>query len=418
MRFILDCTVKDLRRRFADPVAILIWVGIPVLIGSLLGMISGGGNSTPTARLLIVDEDDSMLSALLVGAANQDAMGEFLDAETVDLQRGRTLMDAGEASAMLIIPDGFGEAVLLEQPTVLSLITNPAQTILPGIIEEGLSMLVEVAFYGQRLLGPQLRAIVTMNDADEGPSMAGVSAISEQFYERIQSVEGMLFPPVLLLGEEEAATAEPDEDEDSSGGFNVVRIFLPAMLFMSILFVASGMSDDIWRESLQGTLRRLLATPRRVEQMLAGKVLAGLSIMAIVATVAMPLAWWGAGFDLARLPIALLWCMYAGGALLIYFMLIQSLATTQRGGSVLSTMVLFPLMMIGGSFFPFAAMPSWMARFGRLTPNGLALTHLEQILWGEPSAGSVLAAAATIGIPALIAFLLCSMRMRSPALVG
>lgn len=418
MRFILDSAAKDLRRRLADPVAVLIWVGIPLLLAGLLSMISSGpGGGTPIARVLIVDQDDSLVSSLLVGAAGQDAMGGFIDAETVDLQQGQQLMDDGEASALLIIPEGFGRAVLLEEPTTLTLITNPAQRILPGIIEEGLSILVEVAFYGQRFVGPQLRAIVEMGDEDEGPSIAEVTAISEQFYERIQSAQVMLFPPALVLGKE-VAEADTAEQEDSSQGFNVVRVFLPAMLFMSILFVAQGMSDDIWHESQQGTLRRLIATPRRVEQMLAGKLLAGVTIMGIVAMVAMPMAWWLAGFDLVRLPIALLWCIYAGGALLTYFMLIQSLATSQRGGTLLSTLVLFPLMMIGGSFFPFAVMPNWMANLGRLTPNGLALTHLERILWGDPSPGGLLTAAAAIGVPAVVAFLICSMRMRSETLVG
>ena len=36
--------------------------------------------------------------------------------------------------------------------------------------------------------------------------------------------------------------------------------------------------------------------------------------------------------------------------------------------------------MIGGSFFPFEAMPDWMVRIGKLTPNGWALGHIKDIL--------------------------------------
>ena len=91
-------------------------------------------------------------------------------------------------------------------------------------------------------------------------------------------------------------------------------------------------------------------------------------------------------------------------------MLIQVLATTQHGANMLSTMILFPLMMIGGSFFPFEAMPSGMAAVGRWTPNGLALLHLKEILFGQPSVGATLLAAIGIGIPATIAFFLCARR--------
>jgi ABC-type multidrug transport system permease subunit len=42
--------------------------------------------------------------------------------------------------------------------------------------------------------------------------------------------------------------------------------------------------------------------------------------------------------------------------------------------------VLFPLMMIGGNFFPLEAMPDWMARIGRFTPNGWSMQQLKSIL--------------------------------------
>ncbi len=419
MRFVLDSTVKDLRRRLNDPLALLIWIGIPILIGTLLGMLSsGGGGGAPTARLLIVDLDDSLISGLLTGATGQGALGDLLVTESVTLEAGRERIDAGDASALLIIPEGFGDAVLLEEPTELRLITNPAQRILPGIIEEGLEILVEVAFYGQRLLGSQVNQLMDIGTSGgEGPTLAQVTAISTQVYERFDGAQTLLFPPVLQLAREEPDAAEEAEEADPFADFNIVRFFLPAMLFMSILFVAQGMSDDLWHESQQGTLRRLLTSPRRAEAMLLGKVLTGMVIMAAVATAAMPVAWWLVGVELMRLPVAIAWCTFAGGILLTYFFAVQSLASSQRGGSIVSTVILFPMMMIGGSFFPFAAMPSWMQSVGRWTPNGLALTQLEQILWGSVSSADLFGTAATIGLPAAAAFALCGQRLRAGPMV-
>ncbi len=45
--------------------------------------------------------------------------------------------------------------------------------------------------------------------------------------------------------------------------------------------------------------------------------------------------------------------------------------------------LMFPLMMVGGSFFPFEAMPAGMAFVGRMTPNGWALEQLKRILLGK-----------------------------------
>ena len=56
--------------------------------------------------------------------------------------------------------NGFSDAVLREQPTTLLLLTNPAQRILPRIVEEGLAIVADGTFYVHRVLGPELREIV------------------------------------------------------------------------------------------------------------------------------------------------------------------------------------------------------------------------------------------------------------------
>ena len=103
---------------------------------------------------------------------------------------------------------------------------------------------------------------------------------------------------------------------------------------------------------------------------------------------------------------------FAGGALFCFFALLQLFATSMRGGQLLSSMVVFPLMMMGGSLFPFETMPAWMAGIGRWTPNGLAVVHVKQILFGRPDPGAMGMAALAIGAAAVLAFLLGVRRLR------
>ena len=119
-------------------------------------------------------------------------------------------------------------------------------------------------------------------------------------------------------------------------------------------------------------------------------------------------------FDLAwsRLPAALVWCAFAGGALLALLTLLQTFASGQRAADMLMTTMIFPLMMLGGSFFPFESMPGWMAVVGRWTPNGLGVVILKELLYGAPPLSTVAIAAAGIGIPAVVAFLLAGRRLR------
>ena len=44
---------------------------------------------------------------------------------------------------------------------------------------------------------------------------------------------------------------------------------------------------------------------------------------------------------------------------------------------------MFPLLMLGGSFFPFEAMPRWMAGIGTVTPNGWLLLRLRALIDGR-----------------------------------
>lgn len=418
MRFVLESAAKDLRRRLKDPTALALWIGIPVMIVTLISLL-GTGSGTLTARVLVVDQDESFVSGLLTGMGGQQGVGEFLDTEIVTLEEGLERIDGGDGSALLIIPEGFGQAVLDEEPVELTLVTNPAQTIFPRIIEDGLEILIEGVFYAQRLIGPPLRATLgddtgdgEQDGDDDGPSLEQVTTISAAFYERIESVEMLVFPPAMLL-EEEASQGEEDE-EDSGGGFDVARFFVPSFLFMSVLFVAQGMSDDLWHEATQGTLRRILVSPRSPTQLLAGKVLAGGAIMTMVASVAIAIAWWRLDISVVRIPGALLWCAVSGMALLTYFLAIQSLARDQAAGALVTNLILFPALMIGGSFFPLAAMPEWLASIGRRTPNGMALTFFEQIVFEQPTLNDLLVTSLILGVPAVLAFLFCASRLRRP----
>ena len=401
MRFVLVAAVKDLRRRFADPAALAVWIGIPLLLGGLMNLVSGSGNPTPRARVLVVDHDDTLLSTFLTASGG---VGELVDLETATLEDGRRLIDSGQATALLILPQGFQAAVLDQSDAAVELITNPAERILPGIVEEALEIVVEGVFYAQRLFGPAIRRMAAVTPAGP-PSDADVAAISVEINQQIARLQTVLLPPAMQV---EVATPSPD----ARPPLNFGQLFLPGMLFMSFLFIALGMSGDVWEEKVQGTLRRALTTPQSSARLLAGKLLAGLLLMSGVALVALLAAVPMFDVPWTRVPIALAWCAFAGGALIALLTLLQTLAATQRGADLMTNVVVFPLMMVGGSFFPFEAMPEWMASVGRWTPNGQAVTRLRDLLFGGVEPVPLLLAVAAIGIPALAAFALAARRLR------
>src|SRR5512139_932399 len=146
MRFLITSAAKDLRRRLADAPALAIWLGIPVFIGALMTLAFGGDTTVPKARVLLADEDNSVLGRLVAGASSGQG-ADYLDIERVSAQEGRARLDAGEASALLILPPKLTEAVLNDTPATMTLVTNPSQRILPEVIRTGVEMLVEALFY-------------------------------------------------------------------------------------------------------------------------------------------------------------------------------------------------------------------------------------------------------------------------------
>jgi len=73
---------KDLRRAWRNPLPWLINLIVPLAMTAMLGLIFGGssgGGALGRIRFAVVDEDQSALSRILRGAANQDKAGEHLE---------------------------------------------------------------------------------------------------------------------------------------------------------------------------------------------------------------------------------------------------------------------------------------------------------------------------------------------------
>ena len=69
-------------------------------------------------------------------------------------------------------------------------------------------------------------------------------------------------------------------------------------------------------------------------------------------------------------------------------------------------MVMFPLLMAGGSFFPTETMPGFMATIAQYTPNGRVIEPLKAYLTGEYGASGMFSNSGVIMLVALLLVLL------------
>ncbi len=393
MAFLFATFRKDLARWRQDRVAILIWLGIPFMIGGLItALVDGGDDGGPMGILLIADLDDTLVSGFVAAAFSQDETAELLGVRQVSVAEGIELMEAGDASGFLTIPTGFQDAFLNDTPVTLTLVTNPSQTILPGIIEDITGVLLDAGFYLQAAFGPEIEQVNASVSLDQ-PTDAFVAGIAVQVQHKMEALGPRLFPPLLDLVVVEPPSEEPRPD--------VAVLFLPGIVLMALMFASQGLSADYWKERNSGTLRRLASTPGLLTRFVLGKALAVGVMMAMIGGTALFVGFLYHDLMWSKLPPSLLWITVSGIGLFAWFSVLQMLFSNSKAADLMTSILVFPLLMMGGSFFPLETLPDWLAAIGRVSPNGFVVDRLSTELtsasaWTFDTTGWAIVAAMTV----------------------
>jgi ABC-type multidrug transport system permease subunit len=121
---------------------------------------------------------------------------------------------------------------------------------------------------------------------------------------------------------------------------------------------------------------------------------------------------WFAHVPVASVPLATPWLVLSGAAFYLFLVIIAVYASGPRAANVIGNLVVFPLALLGGSFFPFEMMPDWMASIGRFTPNGWAVTQFKAFVAGSAHTMDFLIGAACMVAVGSLLFLLTLRRIR------
>lgn len=414
MRLLRPALLKDLRLLWRDRLGLALWIAIPVSILTLMSLVFGGSSSTgpkPRGTLFVADLDDSFASRLVSSAFSQGPLGELFNVEKTSEPDGRARMAKGKGSALIVLPAGLQDRVLNNQPVAISLLTNPSQRILPAIASESLNMLSESVHYLHLVAGNHLQSIASRKTT---PSEAEVAATSVAISRTIKDLSAYLDPLLLDIAYEQPnKTPQPAQTP-----FNPARLLFPGMLFMTILFVARGSSDSIWDEVHRGTLRRWHASGNSLLPWLASRLLATCLLAFIVAALAVAAGAFLLGLPSAGWTAAILWITTGAAFWYLVMLLLQSAAGSERRGEVLTSFVLFPSMMLGGSLFSFSMMPDSLAAIGRLTPLGFMVAQLEQILPGRATAAHLALAFSSLAALSAVLFFFSAWFLRRKFLRG
>ena len=155
----------------------------------------------------------------------------------------------------------------------------------------------------------------------------------------------------------------------------------------SILMALSAISSlvtiiSIYREG--GILKRLRATPLSPTVILSAHVLVKLlfTMLTLVIVVLLGRRYFppGAPVPLISYGVALTFTTWS---ILSIGFLIASIVPTARFAQPLAAVILYPMIVVSGLFFPVSALPQWMQVVARGLPLGYAVSFLDGIWRGE-----------------------------------
>jgi ABC-type multidrug transport system permease subunit len=373
-------------RRRRDPFALFIWILIPLSLAAIFALIFGGIGSggMPRASLLVADNDDSFVSNLLVSSLGNSRLESLIEPESVEEAHGIDMIMEGGASALLIIPEGFGAAYLNGSETNLKLIKNPMQSILPSICQSVIETLLEMGFVGRSLFDSPIQSLTGIVEEGGEPSQAQLDAASLAIGHTFQRVQEYVFPPVILL---EVESIEKEEREE----FNFAAAYYPGLMLMAVLFISVGLSQDVWREKRHGALSRCITTPVSLFSFFTGKLLGGLALAAVVLVVMMiagPVL-----FDLTWhhiWAVVLLGLAVSAFLLSVFSVLVLALSRNERTSSVVTDILLMALMLTSGTTVPLEILPASMVKVASFTPVGHVLLIYKELVKGNLPMAEVL----------------------------
>lgn len=371
-----DLVGLELRRRMRNPVALITWFAIPLLMAALMIAAFGpGGARTPRPRLLVVDHDGSFASRTLTGALASEQLGEILQAESVDEAGAAAAMERGEASAVLEIPSGFGADLLADRPVRLTLRRNPQQSILPGIAEGVVEFLADA--------GTRLRAVLVALGGGESPlaseaSADSVATLSRRIYTLLQdpATRALLDPRAgLTVTVEHTAVHRASRSE-------VVGWFVPGLLIMALLFLAQGQTAEIQQDAAAGLLARAFSYPSHPALAVASRALAAAAAVAteglvLTAAFAALLGWRPPAPGLLVATVVL-----AAAALVGLALLLRSLTRSPVAGNVATSGLLVGMGFVAGCFVPLPVLPPSLAAVASWLPPGWAVQLLYSLEGG------------------------------------
>jgi hypothetical protein len=213
LRHIAALIKKVLQRDARHPWGLIIFMLIPVMSALIMSLVFSPKNDLQEnirVRIALLDFDDDFLGGLMRSMSQQGGLGNNLDLQFVDTEaQGLKLVEKRRVSAFVILPKDLTEDILDLKAASLTLYKNPAEAILPTIVEEAINTLCIGISHAVVLLETEIKSIRNMTDLDEIPNPILVGMVAAQSTQRLKKVEPYFLPPLVQFNSINASDYQP-----------------------------------------------------------------------------------------------------------------------------------------------------------------------------------------------------------------
>lgn len=401
---ILDITLNDLYLIFKDWKPAVFLVAAPIIFTLMFGFMFGGfGGSDQDARLVVgwVQQDESNTTALLKTELENSDVIRLTELAETDLEALKKQVKDDKLTAVVIIPSGYGAALLNEENPLLSIIMDESGSAAKTAENE-------ILMTANRLIS----AIKTANiSADVYANAAGFADTTEKATyiddALTRTLQAWQTPPVTALSTHTQADDSNDAAENSFAHSS------PGMILQFAIAGIMGAAEVIVQERKTGNLKRLMTTSVSRFSILVGHWLAMFLMIALQMVVLIGFGQLALGLNYLAQPLATLAMALAVCALIASLGLLIGVLSREPEHTIVFSLI--PMMVfagLGGAWVPVEMMGGAVINIAKFTPIYWGMVGFKDILLrNAPLAGVLLPAGILMlmglifVIPAVILFL-------------
>ncbi len=390
---ILDIALKDLMQLLRDFKTFMFLLLMPILFTFLFGFAFGGfsGNDSDS-RLPVgyISEDDNWVTDSLHELLTKSEvirLDENIFRSASDLE---TLVADGELAAAIIVPDGYGRAVLKDKTARLTVLADTGS-------QAWITIEADLLTIAGRLHDAiRTATIIDRIDAERIPFK----------YAFEQTLSAWEEPPIAIKETKSAAIEKAD------GNGSAMAHTAPGMMLQFAIAGLLTAAQIIVTERKSRTLQRLLTTATRRIHVVLGHFLAIFLLIFTQFTILITFGQFVLKVDYLRVPQAtLLVAITAALCISALGLLIGIVAKTEEQAIAFSLIPMFVFAGLGGAWVPLEFTGETFQAIGHISPVAWGMDGFENIVARGLGFDSVLLPSMALAGYAIFFFLLAVWRL-------